>query len=394
MTTWFLRAVALGVLAMIIAATVLIWPFSYLGYDYATDTIIFVAPHSPASDAGMQRGDRIITLYGRPWDEVVRQWSILPLLGPRSTPVAMTVARGGQRVMLQLVRRPPSAAVQLGKAVLCGLALLCWLTGYLLGTVRRNEVTGSSLVSLFWLLLSGALGTFMFGVYASFPLHAVLQWMFLTILTPLGIAIHVWFPPRPVSLPRLRLAHHLLLGSIGAANLAWLIALSIAHPSLQTIVATLANWVPAALGVCFAGSGIVLASAYRHATIAYVRRQIRVIGSACFVVAAVWLLVLVLPGLVGNAPLIDEHWIDSIAGLIPLAYLVSGVMPNLYVVDRLALRVGAGAWRRRLGSPHSSLGLPRFWHCHCRKPPSGWRWVPWFCISPPITSRCACFQPT
>lgn len=55
---WLFRLLSLIALVAIIAANVLIWPTTYLGYDIdpATSTIVFVAADSPAARADAHVG--------------------------------------------------------------------------------------------------------------------------------------------------------------------------------------------------------------------------------------------------------------------------------------------------------------------------------------------------
>lgn len=97
------------------------------------------------------------------------------------------------------------------------------------------------------------------------------------------------------------------------------------------IVLPLARLIP--LGFCLAliGSGALLARAYRRTPITHTRRQIRLIAVSCLLVTPVWLVLLAIPALSRRPPLIAGHWLDLITGLVPLAYLVGGVLPSLYM---------------------------------------------------------------
>src|SRR5262249_21234630 len=79
---------------------------------------------------------------------------------------------------------------------------------------------------------------------------------------------------------------------------------------------------------------------YRRTRIAHLRRRVRLIAMACLFVAVAWLLLLVLPRFADAEPLIADNWLDLLTGVVPLAYLVGGVAPDLYRIDRIALRLG------------------------------------------------------
>ena len=96
---------------------------------------------------------------------------------------------------------------------------------------------------------------------------------------------------------------------------------------------------PVAFLVGLIGSGVLLYHAYQRTTIEHLRRQIRLIAMSCFFVAIAWLLLYVIPSFIGGEALIADHWVDLIAGAVPLAYLVGGVAPDLYRVDRVVMRL-------------------------------------------------------
>ncbi len=87
----------------------------------------------------MQVGDRVTHLYGRPIDEVFYSLNRVPLIGPRQQAVPLVVERAGQTLTLAVDQGTPSLAFQISKLILAVLALICWLTGYLLGVVRRHD---------------------------------------------------------------------------------------------------------------------------------------------------------------------------------------------------------------------------------------------------------------
>lgn len=343
MQVWSLQFVAFGILVILLVVNILMWPISSLGYeeDAATGSITFVEVNSPAAQAGLQVGDKIVTLYGLSWNDVVHHWNLLSLAEPWSTTVHMRVERMYTQIPLVFVVRPPDSAFQLMKASMFVLALLCWITGYVLGIIRRHEVAGGTTAALFWLTMSSLFSLYTFAAFASLPLYACLEWAILTLFIPFGIYTHIQFPARPRSARTQHLARMALLitclgtsAIIGGAVLVW-------QPTLIVLIDTLYNLLSVAVCVCFIGSGIVLYSTYRSMRIAHIRRQIRLIGTACFVVASAWLVLVVVPEFLGDHPFINDTQAALLTGLIPLAYLASGTIPNLYRVDRVAMRIGA-----------------------------------------------------
>lgn len=340
---WLLTSLALIALAAGVWANLVFWPVTYLGYttDLVTGQVTDIDAESTAARAGLRVGDQIVQIYGLPYDAVLAYWNQVALLAPDNGPVPMVVDRQSRTVAFQIARDPPPPAYQMIKLVTALLALMCWLTGWLLGLVRRHEATASSTVAAFWITLGGALGVYQFARFASFPLLAIVQWLFLAMLTPLGVYVHLRFPARPVAGWVVQIAR----SALGAA---WLIgtalfvgALTVGHLTVPEFVVAAARLLPLAFFLSFVGSAAVLYQAYRQAQITHLRRQIRLITAACLFVGGVWLFLLVGPVLTNNLPPLAGAWSDLLAGLVPLAYLVSGVLPNLYHLDRLVRRGGA-----------------------------------------------------
>ena len=78
---WLTSLLAGLMMMVIIFSMVVLWPITYLGYDSSlvTQEIIYVAPGSPADQAGLRIGDRILELYGRSIQEVVASLSVVNL---------------------------------------------------------------------------------------------------------------------------------------------------------------------------------------------------------------------------------------------------------------------------------------------------------------------------
>lgn len=346
-----LTALALITLAGTVWANLQLWPIETLGFqvDLRSGAITHVAPGSAAAQADLRVGDQLQRLYGHPFADVLAAWNRQPLLDAAGPTVTAVVERDGIVVSVVMPRRPPTFDDQRAKVVFLLLAAVCWATGAQLGLARRHEVNAARPVAAFWLLLAGVLGTYIFATDLSLPLFALLSWLLIAILPPLGLFSHLVFPARAVAQRHRRLAHRLLLGTWAGAHLllagAWLIW----RPSLADLV--IHAWLPLILAWsgAFLGGGLLLAAAYRRVAAAHVRRQIRLIASACLIVAAVWLALRVGPALLGIPAPVSEAAIDLAALLIPLAYLISGAAPDLFRLDRIARRCAAFTMTAALG---------------------------------------------
>jgi signal transduction histidine kinase len=303
-----------------------------------------VTPESPADRAGLRVGDRILRLYHQPWERLMVLPNALPLVGAPDPEVPITILRQtqGQAVTITgtLIKQPPSLAFQSTKLAMLLLSLLCWLTGYLLGVVRRQDATSSALVACFWLALGGTLGLYYVALNISRPLHVFLQWCILAVLAPLAVYIHCWFPHRTRTVRHLAVVRTVLLLVSGTTTLA-LLSILVAWPSklLQLSLELSTYVVPMAVLIACVFSAILLSSTYHRQVSAHVRRQVRLIAFACLLSATGWLLTVLLPIWLALPAVVADQRTNLVLVCIPLAYLAAGLTPDLYRLDRVVARV-------------------------------------------------------
>lgn len=329
-------------LAIIVTALILLWPVGYLGYD-STDVdqqIYHVVPDGPADQAGVKVGDRILALYNRPIQEVVVSLNLVDLIGQRDRPIPIVVQRAEQTIATTIRQDAPSFAFQATKLAFFGLGLLCWTTGYFLGVVRRHEVPGSSLVASFWLCQGGIIGTLLFARLAAYPIFLAETWMLITVLAPMAVYIHLWFPQRTlhaaISQRRARAAFIALSIILNTALAAWV---RLANIEYLALIETLFRIVPFAIISALAAAGWLLIRTYRATRISQTRRRIRIIAGACFSIMLLWLLLSAVPVMIAGQTLIATSWLTLSYGLVPLAYLATGHSAGLFRWDRVAMRM-------------------------------------------------------
>ncbi|NJO82634.1 MAG: hypothetical protein HC828_07280 [Blastochloris sp.] len=341
---WWMSGLMLVVVSAGLWTNIQLWPITNLGYTLAAGTyaVRAIAPQSPADLGGMQVGDRVLTVYDQPIAEVLTHWNVLTLRDSTLPFVPVVVARAGVLHTLELPRTAPPLAFQLHKLVFSILALICGLTGWLLGIVRQHEAGATTRVALFWLALGGILGVYIFARSASVPLLVLVRWLLLTWLLPFGVYVHCWFPPRPISSHTARRALRTLLITILSLNLLLLIVISSTRPTIPTLAAWLARPVPLAFCLAFLSISALFVYAYQRTTVSRVRRTMRVIGLACLSVALLWVGGFVLPALHDRVPGRYAVWFDLAAGLVPLAYLASGVLPTMRALEHLLRRFSIG----------------------------------------------------
>lgn len=338
---WAVRILAPAIAVVIVGATLLLWPISHLGFevDLETQTIRHVIPGSSADEAGLRIGDRLVSIYGVPFDDIFRNLNRISLLGPRDRPIAVTVARSGEPINLNLRQDVPDLGFQLSKLAMLSLAALCWLTGYILGVVRRHSVPGADLVAVFWLGLSGVIGTIPFATYAAVPLLLALDWLVISVFAPLLVAVHLQYPPRIPPPRHTARARAVLVGASVVINVVAIIWWGATRPSMLTALQVQVILLPLALVISLVGSAVIMVRSYRQAVSLHQRRQIRLIATACIVAGLSIVLLVVVPGLFGMDWRSGRRAIPFLCGLVPLSYLMSGVVTDLYRLDRLVVRL-------------------------------------------------------
>lgn len=330
--------VAAAMLVLIGVSTRIIWPISLLGYtlDPETYRIIGILPGSPADRAGLMEGDRVVTIYNQPVERYLTSFLIRYIRLPGEV-APFSVQRGDQLVETTMLIPPPDRAFQATKLAFLASALVCWLTGYLLGVVRRHDVQSLGLVSLFWLGSSGIYGSLMLASYGAPPLMRLITWLLPTVFVPLGIHIHLIYPSRRSG----RHSARLIKLMYGVAWLVFGVAVGGTYLAGWSSVQTdklLRRLVPFELLTALAIVAWILLRAYRQAVAAHTRRQVRLIGSACVSVVLIVVLLFVLPQIVlGHYP-IHPNWGIVVTVLVPLAYLFGGITPDLYRLDRVVSR--------------------------------------------------------
>jgi hypothetical protein len=179
---------AYAVFTLTLATNLLVWPIPDLGFDYNTRTfeIDAVDPGTAAWHV-LQLSDRIVSIHSQGALQFTLRVDRFAALGPAERTLPITLQRAGRLHTVELPLAPPSTSLQLSKLVYALLALVCWVSGYVLGVVRAHEMPGTPLLATFWLTLSGVIGCFHFAILASEPLLLGLLWLTSTLLAPLAI---------------------------------------------------------------------------------------------------------------------------------------------------------------------------------------------------------------
>lgn len=339
-TAWF-RLGALVVLLGMLGALLLLWPLPALGFDVdpATGSVQAVEASSPVAQAGIRPGDRITMIYGYPWPDVNHRLLRVPLPWRATTPTPITVVRDGAVRDFVVRAGAPAPGLQVEKLVRALIALVCWGTGYLLGTSPRAAEQHLRRVAWFWVLLGGSLMLYGLTALTSYLLTIGVLWVQSTVLAPVAVAIHAWYPQRPTTPQALRRVRQTLLTSILVAQVT-AITLVLAAPSASVAYVWFETATTVAFLASFVLSAAVLWRAYQQASVGHLRRQIRLIGAACLLVGG-WTTVLILL-MLGNPAMqarIPPAALPLGAVLIPLAYVLGGVSADLMRLDQIVRRI-------------------------------------------------------
>lgn len=337
-----IHGLAVAVLALLLVATALVWPIPSLGYIYdPTDgTILQIVPGGTAEQAGLQVGDQITRLYGMPLADVLRHWSLLPLISPPPTPIPITVERQGVAITRLLPRRTPDLVFQLSKLTPIATSLIGLITGYVFGIAKQHELGASLVVAIFWLLLGGVFSVYFLASFLSIPLLVGIQWFILAGIIPLALAMQCVYPVALPPAAQWQAFRRLLIAS-GLVQGVLVLGISLWRPTLPALVVVLGDLVIVGFGIAFLGSGWLLARAYRRTTVAHLRRQVRIIATVCGLVGVLWVGLLVVPTVLGWPEPLPAPLVNLIPVAIPLSYLATGLADRLVRLDRALMRVSA-----------------------------------------------------
>lgn len=331
---------ALAALLGLLLVVALIWPLPEVGLiaDMHTGTITQIRPGSLADHAGLLPGERILSAYGYPWAANNTRITLLPLPWRHGTPTELMLERGAETRRVVLYASPPSIAYQLEKGLRLLAALVCWGTGYLLGTSPRAHDLRLRWAGWFWVLLGLSIGLYHFAYLTSYVLAVAVLWFQCTVLAPFAVALHLWYPGRPIPPATRARANTLLIITVAllqfSADLLVITSASIVIAYERLLWMTSLTYIGT-----FLVSAAVLGYAYRTTGVKHIRRQVRIIWFACVLTACWWMLLflafLIAPELVA---LIPSGAATIGAAVIPLAYLVTGVSADLMRLDQVVRR--------------------------------------------------------
>lgn len=335
------RAGAALTLFAIIIAVWLYWPLPDLGFeaDPATGIVVEVAPDSAAAQGGLLPGDQLISIYDFPVSAVNSRVLLVPLPWREGMTSPLQVQRNDTLISLTLRPDRPSLALQVDKALRALVALICWATGVLITTSPQAANRRYEWAAWFWMILGAALGLLLLVQIVSELLTVVVLWLLFSILAPVAVVMHIWYPGRSIPPAIERRTRRWWLGSMLVLQVLFL-GLVIIGQTAYGLHKLLDTATTLAFLTSFVLSAAILWQAYRATTISHIRRQIRLIVWACAIVACVWL-ILVLGAIA--APqllrLVPPVTLTVVAVLVPLAYLVGSVNVDLLRVDLLARRL-------------------------------------------------------
>ncbi len=339
------RSGALSIVLLGLLTGVLLWPLPSLGFDadLQSGQVRAVYPDTPAAQAGLQAGDRILAIYGYPWSSVEQRLLLVPLPWQPGTPSPMTLERDGNIYTLVLRAGAPDLFLQIEKGIRLLVALICWSTGMLLGSSPRALDQGLRQAAWFWVLLGGTLAIYPLVAVVSYPLTVAVLWLQCSLLAPMAVAMNLWYPKRPLPAFAYGRTRRLLLGAIGLLQLG-LFGLALYAGAVTVLYDWLHLLVPLVFVAGFGLSAALLGWAYRRTQIGHIRRQIHLIALACLVTTGCWI-VLLLAGASDRSlhMTIPPAAYPLAASLIPLAYLAGGISADLMRLDQLMRRVAPHA---------------------------------------------------
>jgi signal transduction histidine kinase len=308
----------------------------YVGFEFSGESVVgAVAPDGPAAAAGLQVGDRILTIDG-----LSPMSSGEIYLRPGEGTLQLEVAREGQTLFLAVNPAPPSLATVLDKAGYFLMALGFWIIAILVLVFKPRDS-----VAQFFVLLT-LLGTAVVVIWRMADLGALWANLLMGVLAaaigPMFVHYHTLFPER---------SHFrgkgLLLGclyGIGAV-------LAVLSLSLDVLYYTglyrhfgsdpwpsAAVTIKAYFSVCLVAGLVLLGRTYRVTTSERSKRQIALVALGS-TLALLPLIVLILVPQILFAHYLIPSWIPLLMlAFIPASYLYATYRHDLMKLDRVVNR--------------------------------------------------------
>ncbi len=335
------RIAGLGIvcLTLLLAISVEFWNKGTLGFFVhpTTQKVVYITPELSLTGTDLRVDDTIIQVYHRDWQELLREWNFFRLIPPPDQSIPITIERNGAIHHIQLYQYPQTRSQYFDKLVNLFLAMTCIATGYILAKRAYYEGVIPRGIGFFWFGVGLVVGLHNFAGQASLPLLVTLEWIMLSMYIPYFVVAHTFFPYRFSSPSAIADSERRLLVMFVITNALTVAVVRGVHMSLIDFVTYMNPLMTVGIFIAFFGSTIFLYHTYRATTINHMRRQIRIILSAYGIVMSLWFILLTLPSLISNTPL-PSQFINLITIVIPITYLVSGIFPDLYSIDRIIRR--------------------------------------------------------
>jgi regulator of sigma E protease len=150
-------AVALAgpLMNLVLAAVLFMIVFSVLGIPFATGLIGEVLPGSPAAEAGLLSGDRIVAINDRPVQDWQQMVGAIQESNSTEGTLNLVVERGGNQLDFKVIPKVTEQVPRIGIVADVGYQRAGPLTGIKLGFTRTVELTWVMLVGLSQMFTGG-----------------------------------------------------------------------------------------------------------------------------------------------------------------------------------------------------------------------------------------------
>ena len=301
-----------------------------------------LADRAPAAAAGVQRGDVLLAIDGRPVEspaDVV----VSAHAADEASSLTYTLLRLGSREIVQVRLAPIPQGNSFLYFILSAVGIFTLMVG---AWVRLRRPGDQSSLHLFWLTVA-FFGVFTFSFSGRFDR---LDWVFywadmvaLLALAPMLLHFTLVFPERSNGWVRTPLGARLLPALylpaliMGSARVMAVARLD-GNSSLLNVVAALDRVEPLYLGACLLGGLAVLAHALAHARSVTARRQLRWIVWGTLLGGAPFALGYAVPFALGVTPTAKMELLAVPLGLIPLSFASAIVRYRLMDVEVIVKR--------------------------------------------------------
>jgi signal transduction histidine kinase len=307
-----------------------LWSFPYSGLEGLTrqGQVAFLNSASPAAIAGVQLGDRLLTINDVP----LASTDPLYLQAKIGLPVTLQLERATRTLTLDVVLAPPPLDIRFARLAPLLIGIVFWSVGLAAWALRPLHHA----THLFFLMSHATVGVLCFGALSviRWPWSSLVFTIFLLLLAPLMLHFYAYFPtPLPT-----RIRRAILLLAYALAGLLILLSIEPLLVEREPLNITKLWLVRRSFVAVTLLAALVMLFHKRQASPQPIMRRRRLLIAGTIGSLLPMLMLSFVPELLWDAPLIDYTWTMPFFILMPFAYGFVLDQGELGRIDRLINR--------------------------------------------------------